>query len=298
MGRCLSADAVALRQRRRAIAVVLFASAGALLLVAFLTPIAYEAIQNLTFPPGSTFRASSDFYAGTQFLESCTGSGCNAGTTATHSYGQAMADLYTAVWWVLAAGLLIAVLSAAFAALGARGRPTLLLTWTLAAVGVGAALLAPITVLAFQPHAYSMDVMVPSYRGIYFPCNQPGPSVCTSFFGSASPYAGGTLVWGPGVGWYAALAAGALFLAGAFLSRPPRDDPRRWEARFAVLTVLLGLGIFAAVYSVLWRTLLPGLESPIFLLGLLIVAGGVCSYLVVRARRKLARARESGWSPS
>ncbi|MGP8075021.1 MAG: hypothetical protein ACLP74_08440 [Thermoplasmata archaeon] len=276
-------------RRRRLVSGVLFACSAALLATASLTP--FWSYSNVT----PTFTDSSDFFVGSQFRDVCTGGGCYSGWTASRQYGQSMGDLYTVAWWLLAGGALVAVLATVSAVLGLLGRPTSLLTSVLAIVGVGLAIFGPLTVLAFQPHAYTMDVAVPSLQQSYFPCNTAENSPCSSFFGSAQA---GAYVWGAGTGWYAALVAAALLLAGGLVSRPQRDDPRIWQARFAVLTVLLGSSIFAVVYSVIWRSFPGGFFAFYFTVGLLAIPVGVCCFLVLWARRNSSRARSDGWTPS
>jgi hypothetical protein len=267
-------------------------SSGAafLLVVASVTPFAFT---SFVYP---SLTDSSYLYAGSQFHDVCTGTGCYSGWTATYSYAQSMGDLYSVAWWLLAAGVLLSLLALSFAVLGALGRPTSLLTWVLSFAGAGLAILGPLTVLAFQPHAYAADWAVVGNQSGYFPCGAPGGSPCTSFFGSA-PGGGGTNVWGAGAGWYAALAAGVLLLVGGVISRPPRDDPRIHQARLALLTVLTGSVIFTVVYSVIWREF-PGDSSFFFLVALLVIPAGVCVFLSVSARRRLRRARSVGGTPS
>jgi hypothetical protein len=279
------------RGRRRLTSGGLFAGAACLLLAALVTPLAFDSFVD----PSLT--DSSNFYAGSQFHDVCTGTGCYSGWTATYSYAQSLGDLYTVAWWLLAAGVLLSLLALAFAFLGARGRPTSLLTWVLSLAGAGFAILAPLVVFAVQPHAYAADWAAVGSQSGYFPCGAAGGSPCTSFFGS-TPGGGGTNVWGAGVGWYASLASGALLLVGGVVSRPPKDDPRLTQARLALLTVLAGSLVFAVEYTVVWREFSVGPFSFYVLLALLIVPAIVCVFLSISARRKLRRARASGWTPS
>ncbi|MGP8071676.1 MAG: hypothetical protein ACLPZM_00900 [Thermoplasmata archaeon] len=282
------------RRRRRLISAAGFGGAGLLLALALSSPLAFNSFHS--FSPGP-FTDSSFYYAGSQFKDACTGTGCYSGWTATYQYLQYMADLYTVAWCLLVAGILLSLLAFVFALIGAAGRPTALLTWILSITGAGIAILAPLTVLAFQPHAYSLDYNFSNPPIGYFPCGAPGGSVCTSFFGSTSTGAGNEN-WGAGLGWYVALSAGVLLLLGALVSRPPKNDPRIWPARFALLTVLGAAIIFAVVYSVIWRQFPQGLFSFYFTVDLFVIPLAICLVLGLWSGRIQRRARARGWTPS
>ena len=159
------------RRRRRLISAAGFGGAGLLLALALSSPLAFNSFHS--FSPGP-FTDSSFYYAGSQFKDACTGTGCYSGWTATYQYLQYMADLYTVAWCLLVAGILLSLLAFVFALIGAAGRPTALLTWILSITGAGIAILAPLTVLAFQPHAYSLDYNFSNPPIGYFPCGAPG----------------------------------------------------------------------------------------------------------------------------
>lgn len=146
---------------RRAISALLFSCATVLLLAAFVAPYAFysETSGDIT--------ESAHFYAGAQFRLVCTGSGCYSGWTSTDNYGQAMADLYTVVWWLLVGGVFLSFWAAILALIGALGRRTALLSWMTAVLGFGFAILGPLTVLLVQPTAYSTDLTVPRLRAYY-----------------------------------------------------------------------------------------------------------------------------------
>jgi hypothetical protein len=69
--------------------------------------------------------------------------------------------------------------------------------------------LLPLLIAGTQPTTFASDV------GGEMWCSPP-PSPCTAFWGSET-FPGGTLTWGPGVGWFFALAAMVAFLAAGVL---------------------------------------------------------------------------------
>ena len=159
---------------------------------------------------------------------SCTGSAyCTANGTSTAPYSGSglnnLGTLYTGVACFVIAAIVLALVATALTWLRPKrrtGLPAMLIV-----VAALLILLAPTVVLASQPSILNSESTNSGGSG-----NATGPSPRTSFFGSCSGSGcdvsllnGETLQasWGPSLGWYLCLVAGAALLAGLLLVRTP-----------------------------------------------------------------------------
>lgn len=128
--------------------------------------------------------------------------------------GNATGILYLGVQIVVLAGIALGTLGA-YLALAARGRHRWL-RWSLVAVATAAILsvAAPAALALLQPLTLKQDNPSPAVFGPGF-----------SFWGSET-LSGTSLTWGPSFGWYLALGAFALLVAGlTVLYRARRRPP-------------------------------------------------------------------------
>ncbi len=89
--------------------------------------------------------------------------------------------------------------------------------------GAAVALGVVAMILAIAATGY-FAVALPGAIGSDSP-NHPGNGPWSSFFGSNSTGGGGTLTWGPAIGWYLCLGAFILFLVGVVVLARARGDP-------------------------------------------------------------------------
>ena len=159
--------------------------------------------DSIYYTPGSTFTCS----------------GANCPTTLTYSaISSQMANLYSAIDYMIIVVLILAIIATAFAFLGAYGVTfgpgQLSLVVLLAAVG-GVLSLAPVIYAALgQPAAF---------QAANGGCN--GPSYCTSFFYGSYGSGANSVTYGPFVGWYAALVGFIFLIAGGALYSRTRTEP-------------------------------------------------------------------------
>jgi hypothetical protein len=183
---------------------------------------------SLTESGGGT-TVSVSFYPGSDYVQSCGYSGggpsnpCGSNSTETHPYTATRlnhtAQLYGTVQDLLAGGVVFALSASIVGLLGAYGlsfgRGQLLLTLLLGVIALVLVLAAPAWAALGGPGALGQDIQTGS--------SSP-PPYATTFWGTNSSGSVSS-TWGPGAGWFAAVAGSALLLVGLGLLLTSRRDP-------------------------------------------------------------------------
>jgi hypothetical protein len=158
---------------------------------------------------------------------SVNGGGISASASYATAHLNTTGGLYTIVEGLLVVGVLVAGIGGALA-VATVWRPGLrTAAVVLGAVALVFAIAGPIVLLVDQPAALNSDFTSQNGYGAFGGGSASGVSSPTnSFIGSASAN-GNSLAWGPTIGWYLAIVAGALCLVGAIvtLTARPSLDP-------------------------------------------------------------------------
>jgi hypothetical protein len=182
---------------------------------------------------GTSEIATGTFYLGQTITgsSSCSGSFCPSSTpSGTSTYYQAGLNdtgrIYALMQILVLVALVLGIIGGALLFMAGNGRPQSAATY-LILVALFLAVFAPVGLLVLQPKALTDDN--------YGHGNTSGPAPESSFFGSCSGTAcgsgGGSIsevgTWGPGIGWYLALAAFGLFLVALVVgsTSPGRPAP-------------------------------------------------------------------------
>lgn len=213
------------KHQKRLIASILLLVGAVLLIVSVSTP-----FWSYT-ETGGGITVTQQFFPGSEWKETCSGSGCPTGTvTCTYSSSGGgcpaltnTGNLYGGVYGLIVGAIVLGFIAGILSLMGALaisfGRIQMLLVWLLVLVAFALAIAGPMWALGGQPGALTSD-----YSGSA--CT--GTSPCNSFFGSSCPSgspSGTSCNWGAGIGWYMAIAGFALLLVGFFFLFITRRDP-------------------------------------------------------------------------
>ncbi|HUZ80276.1 MAG TPA: hypothetical protein VMV28_06650 [Thermoplasmata archaeon] len=193
------------RHRRRTTAAVLLALGFILSAIALGT--GWWSVSgggvNIYYTPGNSF--------------SCSGAGCP--TTLTYSViSSQMANLYSAIDYMIIVVVILAIIATAFAFLGAYG-----VTFGRGQLSLIVLLSVVAGVLSVAPVIYAALGQPAAFQAANGGCN--GPSYCTSFFYGSYGTGASTFSYGPFVGWYAALVGFVFLIAGGALYSRTRTEP-------------------------------------------------------------------------
>lgn len=161
---------------------------------------------SIFFVPGSTATCTAS-----------TGSTCPTPLTYS-SISSQMSTLYGSIEYMILAALILSVIAAAFAFLGAYG-----ITFGRGQLNLVVMLGALAAVLCVAPVIYAAIGQPAAFQAANGGCS--GASYCTSFFYGSMTSGGTTTNWGPYVGWYAALIGFIVLIVGAVVYSRTRTEP-------------------------------------------------------------------------
>ncbi|HYK93245.1 MAG TPA: hypothetical protein VEY07_04290 [Thermoplasmata archaeon] len=247
----------------------------------------FQPIYHLSSVFGPNANVSINLFLNNTGVWDCSGSGCPAGYGGTFSFtSQYLVDLYVVVWLDILAAIAVGV-AAIYSHMRGFGRvASPLRSMSLSAASMGIGLIAPVALVLGLSTGFSGEA---DWR--YSVCFSGG-SPCSSFYGTNGPW-----TWGPGIGWWLALAGAAAALASVLLTRVPRPEPRRLEALASAATVVAAMAAFSYVFTDVWRNYPSG--SNIWLLPLVFFPPGVVLlWLWLRAGDKAMQVRSVDRPPT